>query len=75
MWLEVVPLSTATSEGTTEHLRSNFATHGLQRVFVMDNGSQIMKGNGIRHICSLPYQPSSNWLAEQAVQRFKEHLK
>ena len=46
-WPEVVPLSTATSEGTTEHLRSNFATHGLPTVFVMDSGSQIMKGNGI----------------------------
>ena len=63
-WPEVVPLSTATSEGTTQHLHSNFATHGLPRVFVMDSGSQIMKGNGIRHIRSLPYHPSSNGLAK-----------
>jgi len=46
-WLEVVQLSTAISDGTTKHLRSNFATHGLPSVFVTDSGSQIMKGNGI----------------------------
>ena len=82
-WLEVVPLSAATSEGTIEHLRSIFATHGLPRVFVTDNGSQFtsgefeafMKGNRIRHIRSSPYHPSSNGLAERAVQSFKEHLK
>ena len=82
-WLEVVPMSTATSHFTIEKLRSIFATHGLPRVFVTDNGSQftsaefqaLMKGNGIKHICSLPYHPSTNGLAERAVQSFKEHVK
>lgn len=82
-WLEVVSLSAATSTVTIEHLRSMFATHGLPKVLVTDNGSQFtsaefnafLKGNGIQHVCSSPYHPSSNGLAERAVQCFKEGLK
>lgn len=57
--------------------------HGLPRTFMTDNGSQFtsaefqafMKSNGIKHICSSPYHPATNGLAERAVQSFKEHLK
>ncbi len=82
-WLEVVPMSTATSFTTIEKLRTIFATHGLPRIFVTDNGTQFtstefqafMKSNGIKHICSSPYHPSTNGLAERAVQSFKENMK
>ena len=74
-WLEVKPLTTATSAVTIEHLHSIFATHGLPKMFVTDNGTQFtsaefesfMKNNGIQHVTSSPYHPSSNGLAERAV--------
>ena len=82
-WLDFFPLSTATSATTIDKLRSVFTTHGLPKVFVMDNGTQFtsgefqafMKNNGIKHICSSPYHPSTNGLAERSIQSFKEHMK
>jgi len=32
---------------------------------------QFLKANGVRHITAVPYQPSSNELAEQAIQACK----
>ena len=60
-----------------------FATHGLPRVIVSDNGSvftsnefqEFMTKNGVRHIRTAPYHPASNSLAERAVQTLKEGLK
>ena len=82
-WLEVVPMSSATTNTTIERLRTIFATHGLPRVLVTDNGAQFTssefraftQGNGIKHVYSSPYHPATNGLAERAVQSFKEHMK
>ena len=82
-WLEVVPMSSATTNTTIERLRTIFATHGLPRVLVTDNGAQFTssefraftRGNGIKHVYSSPYHPATNGLAERAVQSFKEHMK
>ncbi len=82
-WLEVVPLAAANSTNTIDCLRNIFATHGLPKMIVSDNGSQFtssefqafMKTNAIKHVCSSPYHPSTNGLAERAVQSFKEHMK
>ena len=71
-WLEVKPVSSATSAMTIEHFRSIFSTHGLPEMLVTDNGSvftstqfkQFLKQNGIRHVTSAPYHPASNGLAE-----------
>ena len=60
-----------------------FATHGLPRTVVSDNGSvftssdfeQFMLNNGIHHIRTAPYHSASNGLAERAVQTLKEELK
>ena len=82
-WMEVKPVSSATSAVTIEQLRSIFATHGLPEMLVSDNGSvftsdefkDFTKSNGIRHVTSAPYHPASNGLAERAVQTFKESMK
>lgn len=60
-----------------------FATHGIPQIVVSDNGSaftsaefkEFMTRNGIRHITSAPYHPSSNGLAERYVQIFKSAMK
>ena len=82
-WLEVISVTAATSSVTIDHLRRMFATHGLPKTLVTDNGTQFtsiefesfMKKNGICHIQLSPYHPSSNGLAERAVQCFKEGVK
>ena len=78
-WLDVRPMSSITSSKTIEQLRSIFSVHGLPKKIVTDNGSsftsaefkEFMRENGITHITSAPYHPSSNGLAERAVQTFK----
>ena len=75
-WLETLTVSPATSTITIEHLRSLFATHGLPEMLVTDNRDvftsaefkQFVQRNGIHHVTSAP---SSNGLAERAVQTFK----
>ena len=68
---------------SSDHLHMIFATHGLPKVLVTDNGSQFTsaefkmftQSNGVHHSFSAPYHPASNGLAERAVQSFKEHMK
>ncbi|KAI7797170.1 hypothetical protein IRJ41_014565, partial [Triplophysa rosa] len=82
-WMEVYPVIHATSTVTIEKLRSCFSTHGLPKMLVSDNATcfkseefeTFMKRNGIQHVTSAPYHPSSNGLAERAVQTFKEGMK
>eukprot|EP00731_Ephydatia_muelleri_P018998 Em0011g1038a len=82
-WLEVVPVASTSSQQTIKELRHMFATHGLPEIVVSDNGTafsstefgHFMKHNGIRHIRCAPYHPSSNGLAERAVQTFKEAMR
>ena len=82
-WMEVEVVSSATSAITITKLRSIFATHGLPSMLVSDNGSvftsdeihEFTKENGIQHVRTTPYHPSSNGLAERAVQVFKSGMK
>lgn len=76
-------MSTSTSKATIEKLRITFSTHGLPEMVATDNGSNFgskkfaafLKQNGIRHIKTTPYHPSSNGLAERSVQTYKEGMK
>ena len=79
-WLEVFQVKNAT---TIQKLRTLFAQFGLPKTVVSDNGScftsrefhLFMSRNGIHHIRTSPYHPSSNGLAERAVRVFKESFK
>ena len=82
-WLDAHIMSSMSSEKTIETLRSVFATHGLPQMIVTDNGPsftsnefrEFTQKNGIKHVTSAPYHPSSNGQAERAVQTVKQGLK
>ncbi len=82
-WIEVFPMTTATSLTTIQQLRRLFSQFGLPETIVSDNGTQFSSAefqefcrlNGIHHIRVSPYHPSSNGLAERAVKIFKQGLK
>jgi hypothetical protein len=82
-WIDAHVVSSATSTATIEKLMETFAIHGLPKSIVSDNGScftseefrNFTRSNGILHTCTAPYHPSSNGLAERAVQTVKMGLK
>ena len=82
-WLSVDIVPSTSSQTTIKKLRAIFATHGIPEVLVSDNGSgftssefkEFLNRNGIRHLTTAPYHPSSNGMAERAVQVFKEGMK
>ena len=82
-WMDIFPVHRATSTMTIEKLRETFAIHGLPEVIVTDNGTcftsaefqQFLAANSIRHVRTAPFHPSSNGLAERAVQSFKAAMK
>ena len=82
-WPEVVQMRETNAERTIEVLRGIFSRTGVRSVLVSDNGPQFTsiefarftKGNGIKHVTSAPYHPSSNGLAERFVQSFKSAMK
>ena len=82
-WMDIHCVNSATSSATIEKMRTTFAAHGLPEIVVSDNGSNFVSSgfkaflqkNGIRHITSAPYHPSSNGLVERAVQTFKRGMK
>ena len=77
-WTYAYPMKNSVSQATIERLRNTFATHGLPEICVSDNAScftseefeVFMKKNGIKHVTSAPYHPSTNRYAERAVQTF-----
>ena len=78
-WLEVAVVSAATSKNTIDKLREMFARHGIPGTMVTDNGTPFTSfefqtfvvRNGIQHCRIAPHHPSSNGLAERAVQTLK----
>ena len=82
MTVNVHLMQSITSAKTIEKLRIIFANHGIPRKVVTDNGStfmsyefqEFMQKNRIVHVKSAPYHPSSNSLAERAVQTLKRGI-
>ena len=74
---------TTTAERTIVELRKIFSTQGLPEQLVTDNGAQFtsalfeqfLRENGVKHIRSAPYHPSTNGEAERFVQTFKNAMK
>ncbi|XP_065322518.1 igE-binding protein-like [Gordionus sp. m RMFG-2023] len=62
-----------------KRLKKWFARFGIPKYIVSDNGPQFLSGefrrycdlNNIRHICSAPYHPKTNGLAEHTVRTLK----
>ena len=81
-WIET-DLVRSDSKSAIAVLRRLFATHGLPRVLVSDNGTgftsqefaDFMTENGIKHVFSAPYHPASNRQAEGTVRTMKEAMK
>ena len=82
-YIDAHVVSSATTSATITKLWQTFAVLGLPITIVSDNGScftsdefeQFCKANGIKHVKCSPYHPSSNGLAERAVQTVKAGLK
>lgn len=71
-WIDAYPITTAATANTLECLRKSFSVHGIPGMIVSDNAQcfvseaskLFMSKNGINHVTSAPYHPSSNGLAE-----------
>jgi len=82
-WIEAVPMRSTTATATIRVVRDMLARFGLPRTIVTDNGTQFVSEeffdfltrNGIYFVQTPPKHPSSNGLAERAVQTVKYGLK
>ena len=82
-WMEVVIISSTSSEVTIKSLQKIFATHGYPEQIVSDNASgftstefkNFTQSQGILHTFVSPYHPASNGMAERCVQILKNGLK
>lgn len=82
-WPEIHIMDQITATKTIKILRTIFATFGIPRVLVSDNGTQFtshefdyfLKSNGILHKRSAPFHPATNGQAEKYVQWLKDKLK
>ena len=82
-YFEVACLSSTTSSAIIKALHHMFATHGIPKELVSDNGPQFRSAefaafaaqSGFRHRTSSPKFAQSNGEAERAVQTAKRHLR
>lgn len=82
-WTELFTTKTTTSTWVIGKLKQLFTCFGIPVTLVSDNGPQFvsiefedfLKHQGIAHLTSAPYHPSSNGLAERGVQTMKQSLR
>ena len=76
-------MSQTSTSKTITILRYIFSIFGLPQQLVTDNGLQFIaeefrqfcRENGVKHIRSVPYHPSTKEVIERFVQTFKKSLK
>ena len=81
-WIEAFPVGNRTSETVKIYLSQIFASFGIPKTIVSDNGPEYVSGDlkqwceslGIKKMESPVYQPRANGLAERAVQTVKRAL-
>ncbi|XP_023243412.1 uncharacterized protein K02A2.6-like [Centruroides sculpturatus] len=81
-WVEVEEVQTQSTQETVKLLRRIFSTHGLPNTIVSDNHQsfksqemeEFIRKNGIQHIFTPPYHPSSNGQVERQVQTIKKRI-
>ena len=81
-FLEVVPMTHATSTNTISALRQIFSYFGLPEHLLTDNGTQftsdefqkLLRENDILHTLAAPGHPATNGLKECYVGEFKDKL-
>lgn len=82
-WIDAIRVNKATASATVTAIRRLFATHGIADTVVSDNGTQFiseefekfLSNNNVEHVQTAPHHPSSNGLAERAVQTVKRGVK
>lgn len=82
-WPEIYIMNQITTEATIKICRKIFATFGIPKMLVSDNGTQFtsqefqhfLRMNGVVHRRSAPYHPATNGQAEKYVQILKDKLK
>ena len=86
-WIDVQIVPSNSAEATIAALQPIFSIFGLPQQLVSDNGTgftsaqfqEFLSQNGVKQILTSPYHPSSNGpssngLAERAVQTFKDSV-
>lgn len=82
-WIFIKHMKNITSFFTIKVLKEYFSLWGIPEKLVTDNGPSLcsadfelfLKNNGVYHIKTSPYNPSSNGAAENLVRTFKNYLK
>ena len=79
-WIDVQIVNSTSAETTISKLRTIFVTHGLPEQLVSDSGSgftstqfkEFMDRNGIKHILTSPYHPSSSQESSSNIQEYSQ---
>ena len=82
-WIDAYIMKSIAAKPTIEKLISSFSKFGIPDQIVSDNGptfrseefGNFLRRNGVRQTFVAPYHPSSNGLAERAVQVVKQGLR